>query len=174
MKALGTTLILAVIFIANTSFFPNAAYSKSSYYIIIDKSDYELSVYDAAGWLVTYPVVLGNDNQGDKMIEGDRKTPEGTFTIVNKRIHEKWCRYMGLDYPTAEDIAKFKWRQQQGLIPASARIGGGIGIHGTWPHEDYAVDQYQNWTNGCISLKNEHVKQLFDIIPLGTRVTIRR
>nr|MBA2760808.1 L,D-transpeptidase [Segetibacter sp.] len=118
--------------------------------------------------------VLGNDDQGDKLFEGDRRTPEGTFTIIDKKVHNKWCRYMGLDFPTASDIQKFNIRKQQRVIPPNARIGGGIGIHGTWPHEDYAVDQYQNWTMGCISLKNEHVKQLFNMMPVGTRVTIKR
>jgi murein L,D-transpeptidase YafK len=40
------------------------------------------------------------------MMQGDRKTPEGTFTIADKRIHNKWCRYMSLDYPTPADINK--------------------------------------------------------------------
>ncbi|HNC39819.1 MAG TPA: L,D-transpeptidase, partial [Chitinophagaceae bacterium] len=30
--------------------------------IIIDKSDYELSVYDDKGWYATYPVVFGNNS----------------------------------------------------------------------------------------------------------------
>jgi murein L,D-transpeptidase YafK len=173
MKRLLPIPFLAVIFIANTSFY-SAIYSKSAYYIVIDKSDYELSVYDAEGWLVTFPVVFGNSNLGDKMVEGDRKTPEGTFTIINKKIHDKWCRYMALDFPTAADVEKFNLRKQQGLIPANAKQGGDIGIHGVWPHEDYAVDQYQNWTHGCISLKNEHIKQLYALVPVGTKVIIKR
>src|SRR5687768_18234416 len=31
-------------------------------YIIIDKSDYELHVYDDKGWYATYPVVFGNSS----------------------------------------------------------------------------------------------------------------
>ncbi len=172
MKHIGILTILVIIFLANTSF-NKTTYSKSSYYIVIDKSDYELNVYDGAGWLIAYPIVFGNDKQGDKMMEGDRKTPEGTFTVINKRVHQKWFRYLGLDYPTAADFAKFNLRKQQGILPQNAQIGGGIGIHGTWPHEDYAVDKYQNWTNGCISLKNEHVKQLFDMLTVGTKVTVK-
>lgn len=173
MNRIFLILILGLILLGNTSFY-GAIYSKSAYYIVIDKSHYELSVYDAEGWLITYPIVLGNKDQGDKLVQGDRKTPEGTFTIVNKRVHNKWCRYMGLDFPTPADIQKFNLRKQQGLIPAHATQGAGIGIHGTWPHEDYAIDQYQNWTEGCISLKNEHIKQLYAMIPVGTRVTIKR
>lgn len=173
MKRFCLLVILGLVVIVNTSFY-RAVYSKSAYYIIIDKSDYELNVYDAEGWLITFPIVLGSKNQGDKMMEGDRKTPEGSFTIIDKRVHNKWSRYMGIDYPTAADREKFNLRKSQGLIPASAAIGGAIGIHGTWPHEDYAIDQFQNWTNGCISLKNEHVKQLFSMIPVGTTVTIKK
>lgn len=164
--------ILIIVFVANVSFF--TANSKTAYYIVIDKSDYELNVYDAQGWLVAYPVVFGNKDQGDKLVQGDRKTPEGSFTIASKRIHNKWCRYMGLDYPTPADTYKFKMRKQQGIIPVYAKQGGGIGIHGTWPREENAVDEYQNWTEGCISMKNEHVKQLYNMVTIGTKVVIRR
>jgi murein L,D-transpeptidase YafK len=173
MNRIGVLSVLIVVFLTNISFF-GATYSKSSYYAIIDKSDYELQVYDAEGWLITYPVVFGNDDLGDKMVQGDRKTPEGTFTIINKKVHNKWCRYMGLDYPTRESIDLFNRRKQTGALPASAKIGGDIGIHGTWPREGFAIDQYQNWTLGCISMKNEHVTQLYKLLPVGTRITIRR
>jgi len=68
--------------------------------IVIDKSNYELYVYDKLGWFATYPVVFGNNSLDDKKMEGDRNTPEGNFKIANKRVHEKWDRYMGLDYTT--------------------------------------------------------------------------
>ncbi len=142
--------------------------------IVIDKSSYELYVYDKLGWFATYPVVFGNNSLEDKKMEGDRNTPEGNFKISNKRIHEKWDRYMGLDYPTKESIAKFNERKRRGEIPANASPGGGVGIHGTWPNEDFVIDRYKNWTNGCISLKNEDVEDLYSYVPVGTPVTIRK
>ena len=45
-------------------------------YIIIDKSDYELKVYDDEGWYATYPVVFGNNSLDDKKMEGDKKMQE--------------------------------------------------------------------------------------------------
>ena len=54
-------------------------------YIIIDKSDYELSVFDEQGWYATYPVVFGNNSLDDKKMEGDKKTPEGTFHIIKQK-----------------------------------------------------------------------------------------
>ena len=52
-------------------------------YILIDKSDYELSLYDEKGWYATYPVVFGNSSLSDKKMEGDKNTPEGTFRIAS-------------------------------------------------------------------------------------------
>lgn len=170
MKKLQGVLCCILLFILFTSF----DFSNTGYYIIIDKSKYELSVFDAQGWLATYPVVFGNRDLGDKMMAGDRKTPEGVYTIVSKRIHPKWDRFMMLDYPTKEDYAKFIYRKQHRLIPSTAKLGGGIGIHGVWPHEDYTIDQYQNWTEGCISMKNKDVEELYRIIPVGTKIYIRR
>jgi murein L,D-transpeptidase YafK len=142
--------------------------------IIVDKSDYELSVYDDKGWYATYPVVFGNNSLADKKMEGDKNTPEGSFRIISKRVHEKWCRFMALDYPTAEDREKFNERKQRGEIPANAKIGGSIGIHGTWPHEDFVIDKYKNWTLGCVSMKNSDVTEIYGFTNAGARVTIRK
>src|ERR1700704_5718555 len=58
----------------------NAGESPSgSVSIVIDKSDYELSVYDSKGWYATYPVVFGNNSLEDKKIAGAKKTPERHF-----------------------------------------------------------------------------------------------
>jgi len=142
--------------------------------IVIEKQKYELSVYDTKGWYATYPVVFGNSSLADKRMEGDKNTPEGTFRIVNKRVHDKWDRYMGLDYPTPESIARFQERKRRGEIPAWATPGAGVGIHGTWPHEDFVIDRYKNWTDGCISLKRADVEDLYSYIPIGTPVIIKK
>jgi murein L,D-transpeptidase YafK len=142
--------------------------------LVVDKSEYELHVYDSKGWYATYPVVFGNDPMKDKTMEGDRCTPEGTFKIVAKRPHEKWNKFMLLDYPNQESLAKFNQRKQRGEVPKNASPGGGVGIHGTWPHEDFVIDRYKNWTLGCISLKNSDVEEIYTYIPVGTTITITK
>ena len=143
-------------------------------YVVVDKSDYELKVYDADGWYATYPVVFGSKDLTDKYMEGDRRTPEGTFKVVSKRPHQKWHKMLMLDYPTQESWAKFNERKAKGVIPQGAKIGGGIAIHGTWPHDDIVVDDFTNWTNGCVSLKNEDLDELDEILPIGSKVIIQR
>ena len=146
---------------------------ENPYYIIIDKSEYELKVYDDEGWYATYPVVFGGKDLGDKMKEGDRKTPDGKFKIIAKKINSKWGAELLLDYPNGMSIQKFKDRKLKGLIPKNARIGDGIAIHATRPEEEWTVDNFYNWTDGCISVKYREMKDLYTYIPVGTPVTIQ-
>lgn len=174
MKPFILIFLMAVLFTVTTSFNKPVA-GKDDYYIIIEKHKYELNVYDVDNnLLIIYPVVFGSKDLGDKMMQGDRKTPEGTFHITAKRPHPKWNRFIALDYPNTESYAKFNERKAEGLIPYNAVIGGEIGIHGTWPHEDFAVDYFQNWTQGCVSTKNEYIQQLFNTVAIGTKVIIKR
>ena len=147
--------------------------SENPYYIIVDKSDYELKVYDDEGWYATYPIVFGSKDLGDKMKEGDKRTPTGSFKIVLKKIHPKWGPELLLDYPTGESYRRFNERKLKGIIPKSARIGDGIAIHATRPEEEWTVDNFYNWTDGCVSVKFTEMKDLFAYIPVGTPVTIQ-
>ena len=146
---------------------------ENPYYIIIDKSDYELKVYDEEGWYATYPIVFGSKDLGDKWKEGDKKTPDGHFKVIQKKIHPKWSYELLLDYPTLESVQRFNARKQKGLLPKNARIGNGIAIHATRPEEEWTVDNFYNWTDGCVSVKYTEMKDLFSFIPVGTPVTIQ-
>lgn len=106
--------------------------------------------------------------------EGDRLTPEGSFRIVLKKNHPEWGRFLLLDYPNAESKQKFEQRKQKGMIPKTARIGNGIGIHGTRVREEWVVDKYVNWTNGCVSLKYSEINDLYETLPVGTKVVIQK
>lgn len=172
MKPLFFYIFLTAFFFISVSYKPLA--DKDTYIIWVDKSEAQLKVTEGEECLVTYPIVLGNQDLGDKMMQGDKKTPEGSFRIATKYKHAKWHRFMLLDYPTKEDIQKFKERKEQGLIPSNAKIGGGIGIHGTWPHEDYAIDRRIQWTEGCVATKNQYIQKLFEVIPVGTEVIIQQ
>ena len=142
------------------------------YYIIISKRDYELKVYDDEGWYATYPCVFGSSDLRDKYMEGDKRTPEGKFKVLLKKIHPKWGFELLLDYPNEESIYKFKAENCKRIGSTNARIGGGIAIHATRPQEEWTVDYYQNWTDGCVSLKYTEAKDLYSYIPVGTPVTI--
>ncbi len=142
--------------------------------IVIDKSDFELRVYDNKGLLAVYPVVFGLKPLEDKYMQGDRKTPEGTFKVSYSKQHQLWKHMLMLDFPTTESLIKFKVRKHSGLIPGNASIGSGIGIHGVEPGNDFFIDRFYNWTNGCISLKNTHIQDLAKYVRTGTPVSIQK
>jgi murein L,D-transpeptidase YafK len=142
--------------------------------IIIDKSDFELRVYDSKGLLAAYPVVFGLKPLEDKFMQGDRRTPEGSFKIAYTKEHQLWRKMLMLDYPTTESLVKYQLRKKNGLIPPTANVGNGIGIHGVETGNDYFIDRYYNWTNGCISLKNTHIDDLVRYAKAGTTVTIQK
>jgi murein L,D-transpeptidase YafK len=173
MKKYLLYALVIVSFFAVTSFDKHAV-PKSPYYIVINKSENTLTVYDNVDWIIQYPCTFGSDDLSDKMIQGDRRTPEGSFTIISKTNHKKWHKIMKIDYPTAADIQKFNQRKAAGKIPANAKIGGDIAIHGTWPREEFAVEYLQNWTLGCVSMRNDHLDELYNMVPVGTRVIIRK
>jgi murein L,D-transpeptidase YafK len=147
---------------------------ENTFYIIIDKSDYELKVYDEDGWYATYPIVFGSKDLSDKQKEGDRRTPDGNFTIIVKKIHPKWGPELLLNYPTKESYTRFNQRKANGTLTKNAKIGDGIAIHATRPDEEWTVDNFYNWTDGCISAKYTEMKDLYSYITVGTKVTIQQ
>lgn len=145
-------------------------------WIRVSKTHRTLSVYEGSQLLKQYPVVLGKDPHWAKLHQGDHRTPEGEYHITTKYFHPFWSRFMLLDYPTAVNEEIYAWSREQGLLPGRGRrvpgIGGAIGIHGT---DDERLNRRGiNWTEGCVSLLNRDVEELYDLVPVGTRVVIER
>lgn len=146
--------------------------SKTS--ILIEKSKGTLTLYYDRQPIKSYPVVFGGNPTGDKLREGDLKTPEGIFKVRDLYPHSSWSKFIWLDYPNANSWHKHLEAKQQGVIPISATIGGEIGIHGVPPGRDDLIDSKNNWTLGCISLKNKDVDELYHAIQTGTTVEIMK
>lgn len=143
---------------------------KSKVSILVEKSKYRLTVYYDRKPIKSYPVVFGNNPINDKLKEGDKRTPEGIFKIKDFYPHASWSKFLWLDYPN-----KYSWRKHfqaklGGKINWHDTIGGEIGIHGT-PNNGL-IDKQLNWTLGCVSLKNQDVDELYQIVQKGTEVEI--
>lgn len=134
----------------------------------VDKSERRFEVVVHGIVVKAYACVLGEVPDGDKMIQGDRRTPEGVFGIRSKRLHDKWHAFVWVDYPNAESRRRFEQRKREGVIPADATIGGEIGIHGVPKGMDHWVDAGVDWTFGCIALKNADMDEIHPYIKQGT------
>ena len=147
---------------------------KDSLLVIVDKSDYMVTLQYRRRTLRTYKAVFGPRPLVSKCMEGDRCTPEGQFKIVSKNGASKYDRFMGLSYPDAAAQKRFASMKADGLIPATARIGGDVGIHGIWPGGDDMIEMGIGWTDGCIALKNKDVEELYSFIGVGTKVLVQK
>ena len=141
-------------------------------HFFIDKSDLTLQVMADTAVIKTYPVVLGGNPVDDKRREGDQCTPEGEFQLRNLYPHNKWSKFLWVNYPTDESRKKHDAAKADGQIPSDATIGGEIGIHGVPSGCDHWIDTMEHWTLGCISLKNAHIDEIYAVAQKGTRVVI--
>jgi murein L,D-transpeptidase YafK len=139
----------------------------------VDKSERRFSVLAGGAVVKSYPCVLGEVPEGDKRHQGDRRTPEGVFGIRGKRVHDRWHRFIWLDYPNAESWRRYRERKAKGLIPAGRDIGGEIGIHGVPEGMDHWITAGADWTWGCIALRNADVDEIYPwIIPGRTLIEV--
>jgi hypothetical protein len=138
-----------------------------NYALIIDKFSHKCMVYYNGVKRYEYNVELGRNWVGDKRIKGDYATPEGMYKIIKKidSYNTKYYKALLLDYPNEEDNERFKQEIANGTLPASAKQGSLIELHG---NGGKGID----WTEGCIALTDSEMDVVFKIVKTGTPVTI--
>lgn len=147
--------------------------------LVVKKSERKLEVFDGENLVKTYRIVLGFAPEGDKAEEGDGKTPLGEFYVFTKNDKSKFYLSLGLSYPGVEDAERglkenlisqdehdaiVQAVAEKKMPPQNTKLGGEIYIHGGGTEKD--------WTRGCMALKDEEMKELFEAIPTGARVSI--
>lgn len=135
--------------------------------ILVDKLRRVLLVYKGKDELATYPVDLGIGGMNSKVRAGDDATPEGRYRIVEVRGpgETHYYRALLLNYPNAEDLARFKRLKRAGRVSRQDDIGSLIEIHGNGGRS-------QDWTKGCVALDNDDMDDLVPRVRAGTEVTI--
>ena len=128
-------------------------------HIIISKESLTLKLYDRDNRLICrFPVSLGR-HYGDKQELGDRKTPEGDFSIVQIQRASHWMYNDGKE--------SIKGYYGNWFIRLNTKYSG-IGIHGT--HEPESIGERS--TEGSIRLDNYHLDSLRTMVDVGMIVRI--
>lgn len=140
--------------------------------LLVQKQSRKLTVFKGTTPLKTYPIVMGANYKKDKLCQGDMCTPEGVYKMVAKYPHQRWDKFVLLNYPNNQNWLKFSQAKKKGLIPPDAKIGGEIGIHGT--SDELKNVQGVNWTLGCISLRNKHLDEIYPLINEATLIVINK
>jgi len=133
--------------------------------IIVEKSARRLTALRDGEVVARYPIALGFAPEGDKVREGDGKTPEGVFRINRRNPASAYHLSLGIDYPQPDDRA----RAQAGGYSA----GGDIFIHGQPNGIGRIATIPTDWTAGCIAVSDAAIEALWALAPNGTLVEIR-
>ncbi len=135
-------------------------------YILVDKSDRTLTLYDGGTVLKTYTdLQFGDAPLGHKRFEGDERTPEGRYIIDTRNPNSAYHLSLRISYPNAQDRA---YAAARGRSP-----GGDIFLHGQ-PNALPVGRIPGDWTDGCIALSNPEIEELWAAIPDGTPIEIRQ
>jgi len=147
--------------------------------IVVKKGQRQLLLFSADKLVRTYRIGLGLSPIGDKVRQGDRRTPEGDFYIFTKNDKSAFYLSLGISYPnvpaaerglrdhlinkTQYDAIMHALRAKK-APPQNTLLGGDIYIHGRGAGSD--------WTWGCVALEDEDIRELFNAVSAGTPVTI--
>ena len=114
--------------------------------ILVEKSARRMTVFQRDGNPRVMPIALGFAPEGDKVQQGDGRTPEGIFAVDRLNDRSSFTLSLGLDYPRPEDRARAR---AEGVDP-----GGDIMIHGQPNQVDEGFKVRGDWTAGCIAVTN--------------------
>jgi murein L,D-transpeptidase YafK len=141
----------------------------------LSKSTHVLTLYDGDAVVAAFVASLGPGGPGFKNREGDEVTPDGEYHVLSHQP-SKFRVFLRLDYPNAEDRARFAARKAAGELPPDARIGGDIGIHGTPQGRQYdairAALRGEDWTLGCIGVQDDEIDRIAAWVRDGTVIDI--
>ncbi len=122
----------------------------SNFEIFVDADENVMTLTLNERFFKRYPVGTGEYG----------KTPLGEFKIINKMVHPVWYSEDGIyPYGHPKNILGTRW------LGLDRR---GYGLHGT--AEPESIGKHE--TAGCVRMLNEDVEELFDLVIVGTLVTI--
>jgi len=117
--------------------------------------------------LKKYRIALGFAPDGHKEREGDGRTPEGDYSIDGRNPRSAFHLSLRVSYP--DDHARQK------AAAAGVAPGGEIFVHGQPNAAPSRADHPdRDWTTGCIAVTNEEMREIWSLVPTGTRITIHR
>lgn len=133
--------------------------------IVIEKAARRMQLIQGDNVVRTYRVALGFAPEGDKVRQGDGRTPEGEFVIDRRNPESAFHLSLGLDYPQKGHRVR--------AAAAGVDPGGDIFIHGQPNALPEGFKLRGDWTAGCIAVTNAEMREIWEVTAVGTKVEIR-
>ena len=137
--------------------------------VVVVKSERRLYLVRDGDVIASYAVSLGRNPLGQKFFEGDGRTPEGVYLLIDKNERSRFYRSIRISYPNAADRQRAR---KYGGPP-----GGDIMIHGQ-PAASNASALSRiaiaptTWTDGCIAVENRVMDEIWAAVDDGTPIEI--
>jgi murein L,D-transpeptidase YafK len=137
------------------------------YRILVKKADRKMYLFSGNTLIRAYHIALGANPKGDKHRRGDKRTPEGTYTIDFKNPNSAFYKSIHISYPNLNDIQKAR---RDGVDP-----GGEITIHGQKNGYRILASETQkfDWTDGCIAVTDKAMDEIWSLVSVGTTIEIQ-
>lgn len=128
--------------------------------IVVQKGERKMMLMHNDRVLKTYRVALGWAPEGHKSVEGDGKTPEGTYRIDRRNPNSEFHLSIGISYPNQADR---DYAESLGKQP-----GGDIFIHGA----SRKPTTRRDWTAGCIAVSDREMETIYAMVKDGVVIHI--
>lgn len=169
---------------------PPDGVAHGEYFLEVNKRERQLLVKNGTRVERRYNIATGRGGNGDKRRTGDKRTPVGTYRIVDFNERSRFHFFMHLNYPNVKDaffglkgnlISRSDFDRIVGAAktgkvpPQTTPLGGFVGIHGLGDGVDAErldIHVAADWTEGCIALTNEEIEELKRYVRVGTKVVI--
>lgn len=134
--------------------------------VLVRKGERRLYLMHNGEVLRSYRVQLGLAPVGQKVQEGDFRTPEGRYRVLRRNANSDYFLSLQVSYPNDQDLARAR---VMGAPP-----GGAIMIHGLPNVPKKPIDYYEkvDWTDGCIAVSNSDMVEIWLMTPLDTLIEI--
>lgn len=136
--------------------------------IVVFKEQRVMQLFNNGSIIKTYEISLGRNPVGHKEKEGDKKTPEGLYSISGRNPNSSYHLSLRISYPNETDKQNAK---NGGYSP-----GGDIMIHG-FPNNMSMLEEYYvntDWTDGCIAVTNDEIEEIWNAVKDGTPIYINK
>lgn len=137
--------------------------SEFKYFIIVDKGNMRVKLYDQYGILKkSYRCACGK-NYGNKRKKGDCRTPEGFFQAGSVKNSTDW-HYTDENGKRSENPGQYGPRFIRIITPGYSSTG----IHGT----DAPWSVGGRRSHGCVRIKNENILELAKFVTKGMPIIV--
>ncbi|MDV6169904.1 L,D-transpeptidase family protein [Flavobacterium sp. DG1-102-2] len=134
--------------------------------LVVHKAKRVMEAYSGNTVIKTYNIALGKNPIGHKEFEGDKKTPEGRYTINARNPRSGYYKNLGVSYPNEADKVH--------AAKLEKSPGGDIKIHGLRNDRGYIgkFHRMKDWTNGCIAVTNDEADELYVAVKKDAEIVI--